>query len=201
MRQQYDFSNGTRGKHAGKRLRIAGDPTAQTSAIRYDNNLVGTAGEYYVCAELCRRGYLALLTPKNNPLFDVVATNADGTASVSIQVKTRSIGNTQGWKIGKPKDSSATPGDPFVVLVNLQPTDVPDFYIYRYSEFAARVNEEFDSYISKPKRSGEPRKDPGFRAFDEKHFIESDLARKNNWEPIVTALQTNGSRHKTKRGE
>lgn len=31
------------------------------------NNLVGTAGEYFVCAELCRIGYVALLTPKNNP--------------------------------------------------------------------------------------------------------------------------------------
>ncbi len=26
MRREYDFSNGTRGKHAGKRLRIVGDP-------------------------------------------------------------------------------------------------------------------------------------------------------------------------------
>jgi len=192
----------------GKRLRIVGDAVLQrdstqsTSAVsRYGNNLVGTAGEYYVCAELCRRGYLALLTPKNNPLFDVVATNADGTASVSIQVKTRSIGNNQGWKIGKPKDSSTTPGDPFLVLVNLQPDGVPDFYVYRYSEFAARVNEEFESYISKPKRSGEPRKDPGFRAFDEKHFIDSDRARKNNWEPIVDALRGNGSGNNKKRGE
>jgi hypothetical protein len=34
------------------------------------NNLVGTAGEYFGCAELCRMGYLALMTPKNNSLFD-----------------------------------------------------------------------------------------------------------------------------------
>jgi hypothetical protein len=197
MRRQYDFSKGTRGKHIGKRLRIIGDSAVGSPIVlsRYDNNLVGTAGEYYVCAELCRRGYLALLTPKNNPLFDVVVTNADGTASVSIQVKTRSIGNNQGWKIGKPKHSSATLGDPFVVLVNLRSDGAPDFYVYRYSEFAARVNEEFTTYISKPKRSGEPRKDPGFRAFDEKHFIDSDRARKNNWEPIVNALVGNGSQN------
>ena len=47
-------------------------------ALTSSNNLVGTAGEYFVCAELCRRGYLALLTPKNNPLFDVIATTQDG---------------------------------------------------------------------------------------------------------------------------
>ena len=37
------------------------------------NNLTGVTGEYFVCAELGKRGILALLTPKNNPLFDVVA--------------------------------------------------------------------------------------------------------------------------------
>jgi len=35
-------------------------------ALTSSNNLVGTAGEYFVCAELCRRGCLALLTPKSN---------------------------------------------------------------------------------------------------------------------------------------
>jgi hypothetical protein len=41
------------------------------------NNLVGVTGEYYVCAELGKLGILALLTPKNNPLFDIVAVSAD----------------------------------------------------------------------------------------------------------------------------
>ncbi|HEX3146164.1 MAG TPA: hypothetical protein VHQ64_19480 [Pyrinomonadaceae bacterium] len=193
MRPEYDFNGGVRGKHAGKRLRILGDATRAKGSLgsaktRNGNTLVGTAGEYYVCAELCRIGYLALLTPKNNPLFDVVATNIDGTASVSIQVKTRSVANNQGWKISRLPDESETPGDPFIVLVNLQATGSPDFYIYRFSEFASRVSEEFNNYISKPKKNGEPRKDPGFRAFDEKHFRDTDHARKNNWDPIILAL-------------
>src|SRR5947207_13071177 len=125
MRSEYDFSQGIRGAHAGKRARIVGERSSdvtshtQVSAKEGSNTLVGTAGEYYVCAELCRRGYLALLTPKNNPLFDVVATNADGTISVSIQVKTRSIWNTQGWKLSAHVNATETPGVPFIVLVNL----------------------------------------------------------------------------------
>jgi hypothetical protein len=31
---------------------------------KVSKNLVGVAGEYYVCAELCRQGILALITPK-----------------------------------------------------------------------------------------------------------------------------------------
>jgi hypothetical protein len=152
------------------------------------NNLVGTAGEYYVCAELCRRGFLALLTPKNNPLFDVVATNPDGSTAVSIQVKTRSIHNKQGWKLGGPADPISTPGVPFVVLVNLNEDRLPDFYVYEFASFAARVDEVFRAYIAKPKRTGEARKDPGFRWFDEVNFTDSDRARLNNWLPIVRAL-------------
>src|SRR6266516_3431533 len=119
MRREYDFSQGTRGKHVGKRLRIVGDKrfgNQPNKTARTANNLVGTAGEYYVCAELCRMGYLALLTPKNNPLFDVVATNVDGTTSVSIQVKTRSVDNNQGWKLSNKTNPTDTPGVPFIVL-------------------------------------------------------------------------------------
>jgi hypothetical protein len=160
-------------------------PAARKSA----NNLVGTAGEYYVCAELCRHGFLALLTPKNNPLFDVVATNSEGTTSVSIQVKTRSVHNTQGWKLGRLPNPAATPGKTFVVLVNLLDGLLPDSYIYNYPEFADRVPAVFQTYISKPKQSGEPRKDPGFRWFDEVDFSDADRARRNNWEPILAALR------------
>src|ERR1700682_5938716 len=117
MPKEYDFSKGTKGKHAGKPLRIDGDRRINhwpKTSTRMANNLVGTAGEYYVCAELCRMGFLALLTPKNNPLFDVVATNVDGTTSVSIQVKTRSVDNTQGWKLGNQISPTDTPGVPFI---------------------------------------------------------------------------------------
>lgn len=202
MRKEYDFSQAVRGKHVGKRFRIVGDTKAPNAKVRSGNALVGTAGEYYVCAELCKLGYLALLTPKNNPLFDVVATNVDGTTSVSIQVKTRSIGNKQGWKLNKQVSAAETPGVPFVVLVKLKDEEKPDFFIYRFSEFSARVNQIFQDYMAKPKRSGELRKDPGFRWFDEIHFTETDESRKNNWEPIVAALEANGShRQIKKRGE
>jgi hypothetical protein len=192
MRTEYDFSQGTKGKHAGKRLRIVGDKRINhrpKASARMANNLVGTAGEYYVCAELCRRGYLALLTPKNNPLFDVVATNANGSTSVSIQVKTRSVNNTQGWKLGNQVGVAETPGVPFIVLVNLHDDRLPDFYVYRYFEFASRVSEVFESYIAKPKRTGEPRKDPGFRWFDEVNLSDADRTHMNNWEPIIHALE------------
>jgi|SRR5215213_218178 len=57
------------------------------------------AGEYYVCAELCRRGILALVKLKNNPLYDIVAADPLGNRSVSIRVKTISLQNKHSQKM------------------------------------------------------------------------------------------------------
>jgi hypothetical protein len=160
--------------------------------IRSTNNLVGTAGEYYVCAEICMQGYLALLTPKNNPLFDVVATSSDGARSVSIQVKTRSVHNEQGWKLGTDISKGYAPPGLFIVLVNLKVNGTPEYYVYEYPVLAERVSQIYQAYISKPKRDGTPKKEVGFRWFDEISFNDDDRSRKNNWQPIIKALTTTG---------
>ena len=152
------------------------------------NNLVGTAGEYYVCAELCRRGYLALMTPKNNPLFDVVATTSDGMKSVSIQVKTRSVRNNQGWKLGADIASDEKAKGLYVVLVNLKEVEAPEFYVYERKDLAKRVQAVYDAYMAKPKKDGLARKTVAFRWFDEVSFTEDDRTRKNDWSRIIAAL-------------
>jgi hypothetical protein len=153
------------------------------------NNLVGVAGEYFVCAELCRRGFLAMPTPKNNPLYDVVVTNSGRTKSAAIQVKTRSITNKQGWKLGS--DITEKKGNPnlFVALVELQEAGFPDVWIYEYDALAERISVLFADYIATPKKGGGKRIDPGFRWHDLRHFSADDHARKNAWSKIVERLK------------
>ena len=154
----------------------------------HKNNLVANTGEYFVCAELCRLGFLALLTPKNNPLFDIVVTDPEGRRSVSIQVKTRSVENTQGWKMGVDMAEDIVHPGLFVVLVNLEEMGMPEFYIYEHTVICERVKHVYQEYINKPKRDGSPRKAVGFRWFDEVSFTEDDHARRNNWNPIINTL-------------
>jgi hypothetical protein len=68
---------------------------------RVDYNVTGVADEYFVVAELPRRGWTTTLTLKNTPNIDVIATTPDGLRSVNIQVKTRPIKNRRGWKSNK----------------------------------------------------------------------------------------------------
>lgn len=145
------------------------------------NNLVGVTGEYFVCAELGKRGVLALLTPKNNPLFDVVAVSPDALRTVTIQVKTMSERNNQGWKLGM--DICARKNNPFLytILVNLCDNKI-DYYIYEYDVLSERVQKAYEEYLLKPKRDGGNRKDIAFRWYDFKFFKEDDYFRKNNWD-------------------
>ena len=145
------------------------------------NNLVGVTGEYYVCAELGKRGILALLTPKNNPLFDIVAVSPDASRTVTIQVKTMSERNNQGWKLGM--DICQRKNNPllFTVLVNLTGSQI-EYYVYEYDILSERVEKSYSDYLIKPKRDGGSRKDIAFRWFDLKQFTADDHSRKNNWD-------------------
>ncbi len=152
------------------------------------NSLTGVAGEHYVCAELARRGYIALLTPKNNPLFDVVATNQEGTHSVSIQVKTRAADNKQGWKLGMEMEQKHRNPELFVVLVALKEGDLPDYYVFRRDVLSDRIAEGYRQYLAKPKRDGKPRKELGFRWYDA-DFLTAFGDQKNDWKIITDELR------------
>ena len=50
--------------------------------------LSGVSGEYYVAAELSRRGYLAAITLRNSENIDILVSNIQGDKLFSIQAKT-----------------------------------------------------------------------------------------------------------------
>ncbi len=149
--------------------------------MRISKNMIGIAGEYYVCAELCRRNILALVTPKNNPLFDIVVTDPQGKRSIVIQVKTMGIDNKQGWKLGMGIVKEQKNSDLFVVLVNMCDDGTNEYYIYKYDDLSERVNQIYQEYISTPKKDGTDRKEVGFRWFDFKYFNDDDRSRLNKW--------------------
>ena len=148
---------------------------------KISKNIVGIAGEYYVCAELCRQNILALITPKNNPLFDIVAADPLGIRTVSIQVKTMSLGNEQGWRLNKDICIKRDNPNLFVVLVDLKEDGTNDYYIYEHDALSDRVSDLYSDYMKVPKRDGSQRKDVDFRWFDHRYFTKEDRDRRNKW--------------------
>jgi Restriction endonuclease len=53
--------------------------------------LAGVAGEYFVAAELSRRGHIASNSLRNTRGIDIIATNKAPSRSVTIQCKTNQL--------------------------------------------------------------------------------------------------------------
>ena len=58
-----------------------------------DKSNRGHASQFFVAGELCRRGWLAVVTMGNSPNTDILCSNKAGTRFVHIQVKTFVPGN------------------------------------------------------------------------------------------------------------
>ena len=57
--------------------------------------LAGVSGEYFVAAELSRRGYICSVTLKNTKGIDILVCNEDATKTLGIQVKTNQINRSE----------------------------------------------------------------------------------------------------------
>jgi hypothetical protein len=88
---------------------------------------VGIAGEYFVAAELSRRGYVASLTLRNTRGIDILASNRDATKSVGIQVKTCQ-GDKPDWMLTKKAEDDVAE-NLFYVFVCLPAHGSPSYYI------------------------------------------------------------------------
>jgi len=152
------------------------EPEAAIMKPRSPNKiLTGVAGEYFVAAELSRRGYVATLTLRNTRGIDILASNADATKTVSIQVKTNS-GKKPHWLLSQKAESDiADETIHYYVFVNLNGIfDSPRFYIVPRAAVAKFVKEGHAAFQSRGGR------DNPMRVFS----CEPDSKYLNAWESL-----------------
>lgn len=121
--------------------------------------LVGNAGEYYVVAELLKRGVIASLTPRNAVAFDILATK--GSKTVRIRVKTKSK-KYNDWQWVTKKDGSIfrhlSEENDFTVLVNLA-MDIREmeYFIVPTVTLNGWLDGDFQKWVSTPGKKGQQR--------------------------------------------
>ena len=123
-----------------------------------DNALIGNAGEFYVMAELLKRGWIAGLTPRNARAFDILASKKD--KILSIRVKTKSKGNWQ-WSVNKQGDifHDLSVDNDFTVLVNLGKINLDEmFYVLKTIEINEWLKTNHEQFLQRggkdnPRRS------------------------------------------------
>ena len=157
-----------------------------------DSNITGATGEFYVAAEISKRGGVATLTIKNTPMIDIIATNLKNGKSANIQVKTRSVNNNQGWKLTEKAGKKSSIKNHFYAFVNLKKDELPDYYIIPFNEFADFINEKHARWLKQKDRKGNPHKDNNIRNFKphQGHLpfykADSDLGKKykDRWDVL-----------------
>ena len=95
---------------------------------RLRSDQVGRAGEYYVAAEVTRRGGYAVTFSGNMPGIDIIASDVTHERKITIQVKSKTSGDWQ-TSIKRGRAWAEDPGDGrYWVLVDLGP-DRPRYFV------------------------------------------------------------------------
>lgn len=154
--------------------------------------VIGNAGEYLVVGELLRRGIIAAPAPRNNPGYDVLATN--GVKSINIRVKTKTNA-ADSWVWMCKGDGTIfkhlVENMDITILVDLKDDkESPDYFVVDTQDLNARLNEIHLYWLSHPGRNGKLRNaksrmrrigfTPGHKDWLMKH--------KGAWEAIINKL-------------
>lgn len=152
--------------------------------MKISKQLSGIAGEYYVAAEISRRGYLAAITLRNSDGVDILISNINGDKLLSIQVKTTQ--NKRKWILNK-KIEEENSSKKYFIFVNLpiDPDSSPEYFIINSKTLAEHIYKGHRDWLSKPGKNGKKRNDSDVRQFDPQYFTENGLI---NWDGLEFIL-------------
>ncbi len=135
----------------------------------------GVAGEYFVAAELSRRGFVASLTLRNTRGIDILASNIDATKSVGIQVKTCQ-GSRPIWILNAKAEKDVAE-NLFYVFVCLPAQGEPSFYVVPRATVATYARDTHSKWLATPGRKGQQH-----APSDVRNFRDPDNRYKDRWE-------------------
>ena len=126
---------------------------------------IGNCGEYFVAAELERRGFSVGVPMSNTPVFDLLAiNNKDYSKQICIQVKTTDK-EKPSWSMSK-KNEGICGDHIFYVLVRLNGMNQPDYFIVPSKTVAYEVKTNHQNWLRTPGKKGQAHNDNDVRKFD-----------------------------------
>jgi len=126
--------------------------------------LAGVAGEYFVAAELSRRGYIASISLRNTRGIDILATNAEASRSVTIQCKTNQLDRTS-WMLNDKSESFASDSHFYVFVVLGSPLERPRYHVVPSAAVANYARDDHSNWLARPGRRGQAHVDTPMRKF------------------------------------
>ncbi|MEE5991626.1 MAG: hypothetical protein V3G42_00120 [Oscillospiraceae bacterium] len=141
------------------------------------NDLIstGNCGEYFVAAELERRGFTVALPMSNVKDFDILAIHRVTHKQLAIQVKTTHHSKKQ-WVLSA-KNENLFGDDIFYIFVTLCGLETPQYHIVPSKFVAETITSEHRKWLNTPAKNGNAHKDNSIRKFD-----DSNNVYLNNWD-------------------
>jgi hypothetical protein len=115
-----------------------------------ESNSNGTAAEYFVTAELSRRGYYASILLKNTPGIDILAVNTATEKMSCIQVKAKGQhGKTKTWVLHD-TDEKVRGSNFFYIFVSLnnKKGPAPEYYIVPNTTVVERIKKCHKDFLA-----------------------------------------------------
>src|SRR5213592_4645750 len=109
-------------------MRKKPNTNANPSPTTIPSVLTGVAGEYFVAAELSRRGYIASISLRNTRGIDILATHQAATHSITIQCNTNQRGK-KSWLLNQKREGFVAPNHFYVLVALGAVTERPRFHI------------------------------------------------------------------------
>lgn len=154
---------------------------------KLSTNLSGVSGEYFVAAELSRRGFITSVTLKNAKGIDILITDEKAQVFIVIQVKTNQK-TRKAWVLTE-KSEKFHGDNLFYVFVNLNNFGIlPDFYVVPSIIVSKQIKESHQNWLDTPGKKGQKHNDNPLRLFHD----ENDLYL-NKWELIKEFQLTTAS--------
>src|ERR1019366_1306561 len=141
-----------------------------TNQDKLSKGITGIAGEYFVAAELSRRGFMASVTLRNNDSIDIHASKNSGSEIFAIQVKKNQYGG-RSWPLNKKCELLKNP-NLFYVFVSLKGlTERPEYFIVPSDHIAESMKNGHEKWLATPGKKGQPHKDSDMRQVQDKNGV------------------------------
>lgn len=128
--------------------------------------LAGVAGEYFVAAELSRRGHIASISLRNTRGIDILATNQEASRSITIQCKTNQFAR-KAWILNE-KSEVFFSDDHFYIFVALGGVrERPSYYVVPSSVVSEHTKITHRTWLQTPGRTGQKHVDTPMRKFSD----------------------------------
>jgi len=143
------------------------------SSSKIPSLLAGVAGEYFVAAELSRRGYIASISLRNTRGIDILATNEDASRAITIQCKTNQLG-LKVWMLNEKSEEFHAENHYYVFVALGSPSQRPNYHIVPSVTVAEFSTERHKKWLDTPGNKGQPRVDTPMRKFTDPYdkFLE-----------------------------